>query len=43
VLLDHLRNPRIDVDRMPKDIDGKKLAPIGLISVRALWLKSDLG
>ncbi len=41
VLLEHLKNPRINVERMPKDIDGKKLAPIGLISTRQLWIDTD--
>jgi hypothetical protein len=27
---------------MPKDIDGKSLAPIGLRSIRELWLDFDL-
>ena len=29
---------RVDVDRMPKDIDGTSLAPIGLGAIRSLWL-----
>ena len=41
VLLRHLRNPRINVERMPKDIDGVSLAPIGLGSIRELWLDID--
>jgi pulcherriminic acid synthase len=28
----------IDVDRMPKDLDGTSLAPIGLGAIRSLWL-----
>ncbi len=36
------KNVRINVDRMPKDIDGKSLAPIGLRSIRELWLDFDL-
>ncbi|CAB4603296.1 MAG: cytochrome P450 [Actinomycetes bacterium] len=28
----------IDVDRMPKDVDGVSLAPIGLGAIRSLWL-----
>lgn len=35
-------NVRIEVDRMPKDIDGESLAPIGLGSIRELWLRFDL-
>ena len=37
-----LRNVRIADDRMPKDIDGESLAPIGLGSIRELWLTFDL-
>lgn len=33
---------RIAVDRMPTDIDGVSLAPIGLGSIRELWLTFDL-
>ena len=29
----------IDGARMPKDIDGVSLAPIGLGAIRALWLR----
>ncbi len=32
----------IAVDRMPTDIDGVSLAPIGLGSIRELWLTFDL-
>ncbi|NIP14634.1 MAG: cytochrome P450 [Pseudomonadales bacterium] len=42
ILHKHMKNPRINVDKMPKDIDGKSLAPIGLVSVRELWLDYDL-
>ena len=37
-----LRNVRIAEDRMPKDIDGVSLAPIGLGSIRELWLTFDV-
>jgi len=37
-----MKNPRIRVDMMPKDIDGVSLAPLGLASVRELWLEYDL-
>jgi pulcherriminic acid synthase len=37
-----LKNPRIHRPLMPKDIDGKSLAPLGLGSVRELWLEYDL-
>ncbi len=42
VLLRHMTNPRINVERMPKDIDGVSLAPIGLGSIRELWLDLDV-
>ncbi|MDH3644352.1 MAG: cytochrome P450, partial [Gammaproteobacteria bacterium] len=42
ILDKRLKNPRIRVENMPKDIDGENLAPIGLISVRELWLDYDL-
>ena len=42
ILHKHMKNPRINVEKMPKDIDGKSLAPIGLVSVRELWLDYDL-
>jgi pulcherriminic acid synthase len=41
VLLAHMQNPRINAERMPKDIDGARLRPIGLVSVRELWLDYD--
>ena len=41
ILLQHLRNVRINVERMPKDIDGASLAPIGLGAIRELWLEYD--
>ena len=37
-----LKNPRINVERMPKDIDGKSLKPMGLNSVNQLWIDYDL-
>ena len=42
ILSRRMKNPRIRLDKMPKDIDGKSLAPIGLGSVRELWLEYDL-
>ena len=42
VLSEVFRNVRIDMDRMPKDLDGVTLAPIGLGSIRELWLRFDL-
>ena len=38
LIVKHMRDPRIAVDRMPKDIDGVSLAPIGLGAIRELWL-----
>ncbi len=42
ILLSRLNNPRINRERMPKDIDGESLAPIGLVSVRELYIDYDL-
>ena len=42
LLLGHLRDVRIAVDRMPRDIDGERLAPIGLGAIRALRLDVEL-
>ena len=42
LLLSHLRDVRIARDRMPRDIDGVSLAPIGLGAIRALWLDVEL-
>lgn len=42
ILNETLKNVRINVDRMPKDIDGESLAPIGLGAIRTLWLDFDL-
>lgn len=41
-LASRMKNPRIARSLMPKDIDGESLAPIGLGSVRELWLEYDL-
>jgi len=41
ILKQRLKNPRINEERTPKDIDGK-FAPTGIISVRGLWLDYDL-
>jgi cytochrome P450 len=43
ILRRHLRNVRIHAARMPKDIDGVSLAPIGLGAIRELWLDYDRG
>jgi pulcherriminic acid synthase len=42
ILNKYLKNPRINVERMPKDIDGKSLRPMGLTSVGELWIDYDL-
>ncbi|MDA0338900.1 MAG: cytochrome P450 [Proteobacteria bacterium] len=42
IMRKYLKNPRINMDMQPKDIDGVKLAPLGLISVRELWIDYDL-
>lgn len=42
ILWRYLKNPRINVAKMPKDIDGQSLAPIGLLSVKNLWIDYDL-
>ncbi len=41
ILLEHMKNPRLHNERMPKDIDGDGLAPIGLVSVRELVVDFD--
>ena len=42
IMSKRMKNPKIREDLMPKDIDGKKPAPMGIISVRDLWLEFDL-
>ena len=42
ILAKTLKNARINVDKMPKDIDGESLAPIGINKVRDLWIDYDL-
>lgn len=41
ILQSRLKNVRITEDRMPKDIDGKSLAPIGIVRVPQLWLEYE--
>jgi len=36
-----LKNIRLCTERMPKDIDGVSLAPIGIVRVPQLWLEYD--
>nr|MCS5574527.1 hypothetical protein [Pseudomonadales bacterium] len=42
ILLQKMKTPRIREDRMPRDIDGVSPAPMGIISVRELWLDFEL-
>ncbi len=42
LLRDRLASVRIDTTRMPTDIDGAALAPIGLGAIRELWLEVEL-
>ena len=42
LLAERLPNVRIVEDKMPKDIDGVSPAPMGIVSVRQLWLQYDL-
>ena len=37
-----MRNVRIREDLMPKDLDGERPRPMGIVSVRDLWLEFDL-
>ena len=41
ILQRHLKNPRLNVEKMPKDIDGS-LMPIGLVSAKEVWIDYDL-
>lgn len=41
ILLQRMKQPRIREDLMPKDIDGVSPAPMGIVSVRQLWLEFD--
>ena len=42
ILAKTLKNARINVDKMPKDVDGVSLAPIGINKTRNLWIDYDL-
>lgn len=42
LLAKHLKNARINCERMPKDIDGVSLAPIGINKLRDLWIDYDV-
>jgi pulcherriminic acid synthase len=37
-----MRNVRLREDLMPKDTDGERPSPMGIVSVRDLWLEYDL-
>ena len=39
ILMQRMKSPRIREDKMPKDIDGVSPAPMGIVSVRELWLE----
>jgi cytochrome P450 len=41
ILATSMRDPQIVVERMPKDLDGETLAPIGLGSIRELWISFE--
>jgi pulcherriminic acid synthase len=41
ILQQTLKNIRLCSERMPKDIDGVSLAPIGIVRVPELWLEYD--
>ena len=42
ILRAHMRHPRMNVERLPKDVDGVSPRPIGLTSVRELYVDFDL-
>jgi pulcherriminic acid synthase len=41
ILMKRMKNPRIVEEKMPKDIDGVSPAPMGIVTVRQLWLEFD--
>ena len=41
VLIRRLKNPTINLDKQPRDIDGR-LAPVGLGAIRELWIDFDV-
>jgi len=41
ILMNHFSNPRLAEDRMPRDVDGKSLRPIGITRVPELWIEFD--
>lgn len=42
ILISQMKNPRINWEKIPKDIDGESLAPIGINAIRELWVDYDL-
>jgi pulcherriminic acid synthase len=42
LLRQRIKSVRINTDRMPKDIDGVSLPPIGLGAIKELWLDVEL-
>jgi pulcherriminic acid synthase len=42
ILAARMPNVRIREDLMPRDIDGERPAPMGIVSARNLWLEYDL-
>jgi len=42
ILLANMRNPRLNTAKAPKDMDGVSPRPIGLVSVRELFVDFDL-
>jgi pulcherriminic acid synthase len=42
ILIKNMKNPRIHTEKMPKDIDGESLPPMGLISMRDLWIDYEI-
>ncbi|MEM7099653.1 MAG: cytochrome P450 [Pseudomonadota bacterium] len=41
ILAELMPNPRLREDLMPKDVDGTSPAPMGIMSVRDLWIEFD--
>jgi cytochrome P450 len=41
IMSKRVKNVRIVEERMPKDIDGVSLAPIGLGAINELWLEFE--
>ncbi len=41
ILAETMQNPRICEDKMPRDLDGVGPSPMGIVSVRDLWIEFD--